>query len=62
MNGHVAPDASSGVAREARHEERRRVLLTLTAVPLDGCDTRNFAPRDGRGARPYTTMMWRRNE
>jgi hypothetical protein len=48
----VAPDASSGMARTARNESEDV--------------TRRFAPRGGRGVRPYTRKyglrLWRTDE
>jgi hypothetical protein len=45
----VAPDASSGVARKTRNE----VLTTAVALRNSDALTRRFAPRGGRGVRPY---------
>ncbi|HEX6820477.1 MAG TPA: hypothetical protein VF123_00370 [Candidatus Sulfotelmatobacter sp.] len=45
----VAPDASSGVVREARNEALRRA----SAEPEHSALTRRCAPRGGRGVRPY---------
>jgi hypothetical protein len=46
----VAPDAWSGVARRARNE----ALTRASALRDNNNFTRRFAPRGGRGVRPYT--------
>jgi len=48
---HVAPDASSGVAREARNED----CCSETNVGTNDAAPRSLCSRGGRGVRPYTS-------
>ena len=48
----VAPDAASGVARNARNEN---VSCDRECGERSCIRTRRFAPRGGRGVRPYTS-------
>ena len=50
---HVAPDASSGVAREARNDD----VGSKTNVGRTTLQARSLCSRGGRGVRPYTSRL-----